>query len=794
MERKRVISRLREQAPGPGDWRIMPMMPLRGVLVFPTAITHLDVGRDRSINAIEYAMSGEDNQIFLTMQRDAQVDDPQLEDVYEIGTIARIRQMMKLPGGTVRLMVEGVCRARLCGSLQEEPFFLAEVEPLREESGADGTELAAYTRLLRSGFEEYAKSSKRIGPDVVATVTNIEAPAQLADAVASNLELSSDDRQGLLETTNVARRIEQLIGLLERETEIMEIEQIIANRTRQQMEKSQKDYYLREQMRAIQTELGDGEDRTSEVEEYRRKAEEAHLPDYAMERVEQELKRLEKMPAMVAEAMVITNYLDTILALPWDKKSEENLDIVKAEKILEQDHYGLKKPKERILEYLAACQLKHNLRGPILCLVGPPGVGKTSLGRSIARATGREFVRLSLGGVRDEAEIRGHRRTYIGAMPGRIIASLHQAGVVNPLFLLDEVDKLASDWRGDPTSALLEALDPEQNSTFSDHYLEIPYDLSNVMFITTANVQSNIPQPLQDRMEIIDISSYTEDEKLAIAKRHLIPKQLTEHGISKEQLRISEGALKKIIRLYTREAGVRELERRIAKICHRTGRDIVSGKEGPFRVGERNLTYYLGVPRYLPDSLSKAPKLGVANGLAWTEIGGEMLQIEAQTFPGKGKFTITGQLGDVMKESVQAAYTYLRTKADKYGIPADVDEKLDIHVHAPEGAVPKDGPSAGVTITTALASQFSGRKVRGDIAMTGEIDLHGNVLPVGGIKEKLLAAWRNGIRVIILPKECAKDLEELPDNIRSQMELHLVTQVEEVLDLALEPAVEKKDA
>jgi ATP-dependent Lon protease len=785
MERKRVISRLREQAPGPGDWRIMPMMPLRGVLVFPTAITHLDVGRDRSINAIEYAMSGEDNQIFLTMQRDAQVDDPQLEDVYEIGTVARIRQMMKLPGGTVRLMVEGVCRARLCGSLQEEPFFLAEVEPLREESGADGTELAAYTRLLRSGFEEYAKSSKRIGPDVVASVTNIEAPAQLADAVASNLELSSDDRQGLLETTNVARRIEQLIGLLERETEIMEIEQIIANRTRQQMEKSQKDYYLREQMRAIQTELGDGEDRTSEVEEYRRKAEEAHLPDYAMERVEQELKRLEKMPAMVAEAMVITNYLDTILALPWDKKSEENLDIVKAEKILEQDHYGLKKPKERILEYLAACQLKHNLRGPILCLVGPPGVGKTSLGRSIARATGREFVRLSLGGVRDEAEIRGHRRTYIGAMPGRIIASMRQAGVVNPLFLLDEVDKLASDWRGDPTSALLEALDPEQNSTFSDHYLEIPYDLSNVMFITTANVQSNIPQPLQDRMEIIDISSYTEDEKLAIAKRHLIPKQLTEHGITKEQLRISEGALKKIIRLYTREAGVRELERRIAKICRKVGRRIVSGQQPPFSVGVRQLPDYLGRRRYPDNPPEKEAKLGQVTGLAWTEVGGELLEIEVQTLPGKGNLILTGRLGDVMKESAQIGLSWLRSEGKRYHIPADLNETTDLHIHVPEGAVPKDGPSAGITIATALCSQLSGKLVRGDIAMTGEITLHGKVLPVGGIKEKFMAAYRYGVREIVMPDGNVPDLEDIPEAIRKEMVFHPVKEMREVLKIAL---------
>ena len=784
MERKRVISRVRE-VPSHADWQIMPLLPLRGALVFPGATTHLDVGRDRSINAIEYAAGGEDNQIFLTMQRDAQVDNPQPDQVYQVGTVARIRQLMKLPGGTVRLMVEGICRARLCGCLQEDPFIQAEVAPLLEEPGADGVELEAYTRLLRKGFEEFAKNTKRANADMLAAAAAAETPGRLADAIASALPLSADDRQGLLETTNVARRLEQLIGLLERETEIMEIEQVIATRTRQQMEKSQKDYYLREQLRAIQTELGDGEDRISEVEEYRRRATEAGLPQHALDRVEQELKRLEKMPPMVAEAMVLTNYLDTLISLPWNKTSEENTNINKAEKILAEDHFGLEKPKERILEYLAACQLKNNLRGPIICLVGPPGVGKTSLARSIARATGREFVRMSLGGVRDEAEIRGHRRTYIGSMPGRLIANIKQAGVNNPLFLLDEVDKLASDWRGDPTSALLEALDPEQNSTFSDHYLEIPYDLSQVMFITTANVQANIPKPLQDRMEIIEISSYTEDEKLAIARRHLLPKQLQEHGLSKEQLTVSPAALKRIIRLYTREAGVRELERRIGKLCRKTGRLIVSGQAQACKVGERNLEQFLGVPRYIDDSLTHTPRLGVANGLAWTEIGGEMLQIEAQTFPGKGKFIITGQLGDVMKESVQAAYTYLRTQGDKYGVPADVDDKLDVHVHAPEGAVPKDGPSAGVTITTALASQFSGRRVRGDMAMTGEIDLHGNVLPVGGIKEKLLAAWRNNIRLIALPQECAKDLEDLPPDIRKQMDLRLVSQVEEVLELAL---------
>ena len=787
MERKGIVNHLRESHTYPrGEWQILPMMPLRGMLVYPGVLIQLDVGRDRSIHAIEQAMESEDNLIFLSMQKDAQEDEPELDDVYSIGTVARIRQTLKLPGGTVRLLVEGVHRAKLVGSIQNHPFILAEVLPLVEDMGNDEMALAAYGRLLQEAFGEYAKAAKNITPDVTMSISTIEDPGQLVDMVAGQLPALAEDRQELLEILHVPTRMEKIIRLLDKETQIIELEQRIALNVRQQLDRTQKEYYLREQIKTIQKELGEEDDRQIEVEEYRRKAEKADLPDYALERVENELKRLEKIPPQMAEAMVINNYLDTILELPWKKVSEENTDLAAAEKILEKEHYGLEKPKERILEYLAACQLKKNLHGPILCLVGPPGVGKTSLARSIAHATGRKFVRMSLGGVRDEAEIRGHRRTYIGAMPGRILSNIKVAGVSNPLFLLDEVDKLASDWRGDPTSALLEALDPEQNNTFSDHYLEIPYDLSKVMFITTANYRSDIPRPLQDRMEIIEVASYTEEEKLAIAKRHLVPKQIAEHGIEKSQLKISQGALRAIIRLYTREAGVRELERRIAKICRRTGRDLVMGLMPPFKVTEKNLGTYLGVPRYLEDHVKKEAKLGIANGLAWTEIGGELLLIEVQTMSGKGKFYITGQLGEVMKESVQTAYSYLRSVGQQFNLPAEVEETTDIHVHAPEGAVPKDGPSAGVTIATALASQFSGRKVRGDVAMTGEITLHGEVLPVGGIKEKLLAAWRNNIKEVILPKACNKDLEDLPAEVRDKMTLHLVEHVQEVFAIALE--------
>jgi ATP-dependent Lon protease len=769
----------------PQDWEVMPMMPLRGMLIFPHMITHLDVGRDRSINAINEAMENDKNLLFLAMQKDPQIDEPSLDDIYEVGSVVLIRQLLKLPGGTVRLLVEGLYRARLMSCLQDDPFLLAEIEPMSSYRGEDPIEEEATKRILLAKFDDYAKNSKRVASETMASITNISDPDVFSDLVGGQLTLQQEERQNLLEILNVTERMNTIIGLIDKENEILEMEKNIANRVRQQMDKSQREYYLREQIKAIQVELGEGDERSAEVEKYRKKAEEAHLPDYVMERFEAELKRLEKTPPMMAEAMVITNYLDVILDLPWIKSTEENLDILAAEKILDEDHYGLTQAKERIVEYLASCQLKNNLKGPIICLVGPPGVGKTSLARSIARATGRRFVRMSLGGVHDEAEIRGHRRTYIGSMPGRILSGIKTAGVNNPLFLLDEVDKLGKDWRGDPTSALLEALDPEQNNTFSDHYLEIPFDLSKVMFITTANLRSDIPRPLLDRMEVIDISSYTEEEKLNIAIRHLVKKQLAEHGLTADQVKFTNAALRAIIRSHTREAGVRELERRIAKICRKVGRDIVAGSQPPFKIGMDNIAAYLGKPRYIENRLKHQPQLGIAIGLAWTEIGGEILEIEVQTLPGKGKFTITGKLGDVMKESVQAGYTWLRTIGRRYNIPDNLEETTDLHIHVPEGAIPKDGPSAGITIATAICSQLSGIKVRGDLAMTGEITLHGKVLPVGGIKEKLLAAYRFGIKEIILPAENTKDLEDIPPSIREKMTFHPVRHMDEVLEIAL---------
>lgn len=767
------------------DWETLPMMPLRGTLIFPHMITHLDVGRDRSINAISEAMEHDRNLLFLAMQKDPQIDEPSLDDIYDVGSVVLIRQLLKLPGGTVRLLVEGLYRAKIVGCLQEDPYLLAEINPLLSHPGDNPIEEEATKRILLDRFDDYAKNSKKVTAETLATIANINDADMLADIIGGQLNLNQEERQDLLETLDVTERMIRIIGLIDKENDVLEMEKNIANRVRQQMDKSQREYYLREQMKAIQIELGEGDERSGEVEKYRKKAEKSQLPGYVMERFETELKRLEKTPPMMAEAMVITNYLDVILDLPWNKSSEENLDILLAEKILNEDHYGLTKAKERIIEYLASCQLKNNLKGPIICLVGPPGVGKTSLAHSIARATGRKFVRMSLGGVHDEAEIRGHRRTYIGSMPGRIINGIKTVGINNPLFLLDEVDKLGKDWRGDPTSALLEALDPEQNNTFSDHYLEIPFDLSKVMFITTANVRSEIPRPLLDRMEVIEISSYTEEEKLNIAIRHLVKKQLEEHGLNKDQVNFSTAALRTIIRNHTREAGVRELERRIAKICRKASRDIVAGIIPPFKIGVDNLADYLGKPRYLESKHRKRPQLGIAIGLAWTEIGGEILEIEVQTLPGKGKFTITGKLGDVMKESVQAGYTWLRTIGKRYDIPDNLEETTDIHIHVPEGAIPKDGPSAGITIATAICSQLSGIKVRGDIAMTGEITLHGKVLAVGGIKEKLLAAYRYGIKEVILPAESSKDMEDIPPSIREKMVFHPVSHMDEVLEIAL---------
>jgi len=772
---------------------ILPMLPLRGMLVFPYMLIHLDIGRERSINAIEEAMGdNDDGNVFLVMQKDPQTDDPDEDDIYTMGVVAQVRQLLKLPGGTIRILVEGLYRAEIVKYIQHEPFIMAEILTQDESVSISDLEVEALMRTLGSSFEEYAKTSKKIPPEALVAIANEENPARFADVVAAYLNLKLDDRQAVLEQCPVDKRLELLINILDKETEIMELERKIATRVRQQMEKSQKEYYLREQIKAIQKELGEKDDRASEVEDLREKLKKARLPKDAQEKMNREIERLEQMPPLVAEAVVVRNYIDWVLDLPWNKQTKDNLDIKAAEAILEADHYGLEKPKERILEYLASRQLTKSAKGPILCLVGPPGVGKTSLARSVARAVGRNFIRMSLGGVRDEAEIRGHRRTYIGAMPGRIIQNIKQAGSNNPLFLLDEIDKLSSDFRGDPSSALLEALDPEQNNTFVDHYIEVPFDLSKVMFITTANVQHDIPRPLLDRMEVIYINSYTEEEKLQIAIRHLVPKQLKEHGIKKKQLNISENALRSIIRQYTREAGVRELERKIAKICRRVGRDIVAGETSPFKVTEANIPDYLGIPRYHYGKKESKPQIGVATGLAWTEVGGDLLQIEVQTLPGKGKMTITGQLGNVMKESAQAGFTFIRSIGDELGIPRDIEETTDFHIHVPEGAIPKDGPSAGITMATALASQLTGRAIRDDIAMTGEVTLRGRVLPVGGIKEKMLAAYRGGCLEIIMPAENEKDLEELPANVRKKMKFNFVENMKQVLDIALLPATEKK--
>ena len=767
--------------------RAIPVLPLRGMLVFPYMLVHLDVGRERSINAIDEALLTEEKQVFLIMQKDAQTDDPAIEELYEIGTVATIKQLLKLPGGTIRVLAEGLYRARLSGFKQYDPLIVGEITEEQKEMEPTDLKIEALSRNLREKFTEYAKVNKKIAAEVVTTVNAVDEPNKIADTIASYLNIKLSDRQALLETISLTERLHLMIELLAKEIQIIELDRRINNRVRGQMEKSQKDYYLREQMKAIQLELGEKDDRLAEVEELRERAKKAKLPKEAMEKVIWELERLEKMPPMVAEAMVVRNYIEWLLDLPWKKETKDRLDINVAEQILNEEHYGLEDAKERILEYLTARQLSKNMKGPILCLVGPPGVGKTSLAQSVAKSLNKTFVRLSLGGVRDEAEIRGHRRTYIGSMPGRIIQSMKKAGCINPLFLLDEIDKMSNDFRGDPASALLEVLDQTQNNTFSDHYIEINYDLSKVLFITTANVRHNIPQPLLDRMEIIEIHSYTEEEKLQIALRHLLPKQCLEHGLNEGQLQISENALREIIRGYTREAGVRNLERMIAKICRKVGREIIGGNPGPFKVTSQSVEHYLGVKKYHQTTAETEDQIGLATGLAWTEMGGDVLAIEVQILKGKGKITLTGQLGDVMKESAQAGFTYIRSQSEKLGIDDDVEEKKDFHIHVPEGAIPKDGPSAGITIATALASALTDRPIRHDLAMTGEITLRGRVLPVGGVKEKVLAAQRAGYKMIILPKENNRDLEEIPANIRKKLQFHLVEHMDEVLALALLP-------
>ena len=763
----------------------MPVLPLRGVLVFPHSVMQLDVGREKSIKAINEALSYESKEIILAMQKDIHIDDPGLDDIYATGTIATIKQVIRPSGGTLRIIVEGVDRAEIVDFVENDTYIEAEAYVLMDEIGDNELELEAYARRVTAEFENYSGLSKRIPPEIMASILTAETPSILGDIIASQVIAKLTEKQAYLETLDVRQRLQTLLLHLSKETEILDLDKKIAGEVRKQMEKNQREYYLREQIKAINKELGEDEDKDAECQEYREKIKKAKMPKEATEKALKEVDRLAKMSGAVAEATVLRNYLDWLIDLPWHKETKDSTDLNAAEDILNEDHYGLEEVKERILEYLAVCRLSKSMNGPILCLTGPPGVGKTSLAKSIARALNRKFVRMSLGGVRDEAEIRGHRRTYIGAMPGRVIQNMKAAGSKNPVFLLDEVDKLGSDYKGDPSSALLEVLDPEQNNTFSDHYIESPFDLSKVMFITTANVRSNIPRPLLDRMEVVEISGYTEDEKLNIAMKHLVPQQMEKHALAEDQLQISENAMREVIRLYTREAGVRNLSRSIASICRKAAKEIVQGKTESVKVTVKNLKDYLGIPRFSKDKAMEEPMCGVVTGLAWTEMGGEILQVEVQTIPGSGKLQFTGQLGDVMKESAQASLTYVRSIADQLGLEDHFEEKIDIHIHVPEGAIPKDGPSAGVTMVTALASQLSGRKVRPDIAMTGEITLLGRVLPIGGVKEKVLAAYSSGIRTVLLPKENQKDLEKIPENIARKMKFHLCGHVDEVLSLAL---------
>lgn len=769
--------------------RKIPLLPLRGLLVFPSMVLHLDVGREKSVRALEKAMV-EDNMILLCSQSEVNIEDPKTEDIYKIGTVAKIRQMLKLPNGTIRVLVEGIIRSEIIEYVQNEEHLEVWARDLPEQETAD-PEVDALMRTVLSQFEHYINLSKKVTPETLAAVSDIHEPGRLADVITSHLSLKIKDKQEILETIEVRERLEKLIDTLNNEREVLELERKISQRVKKQMEKTQKEYYLREQMKAIQKELGDKEGRAGEVEELRELLSKTALPEKVQEKVEKEIDRLEKMPATSAEGGVIRTYIDWLLALPWLKETEDDLDIKKAEVILNEDHYGLEKPKERVLEYLAVQQLVKKLKGPILCLVGPPGVGKTSIARSIAKSLGREFVRLSLGGVRDEAEIRGHRRTYVGAMPGRIIQGMKSAGSTNPVVLLDEIDKMSMDFRGDPASALLEVLDPEQNNTFSDHYIELPFDLSNVMFVTTANAVHNIPRPLLDRMEVLYIPGYTEIEKLKIGEKYLLPKQKREHGLKEEDLQMDEDTLLKVVREYTREAGVRNLEQQMAALARKAAKQIVSSDEGKQVVitGD-SLKEYLGPSKFRYGMAEKQDQIGSCTGLAWTEVGGDTLVIEVSVLPGTGKLMLTGKLGDVMKESAQAAFSYTRSKAEQFKIDKEFHEKNDIHIHIPEGAIPKDGPSAGITIATALISALTQIPVSRAVAMTGEITLRGRVLPIGGLKEKSLAAHRAGIRKVLLPQDNEKDLEEIPESIRADMTFVPVSHMDEVLDHALVRAVE----
>ncbi len=764
---------------------VVPLLPLRDIVLFPHMVAPLFVGREKSVQAIEYAMSAKE-EILLASQRDAKIDDPGEKDIYRVGTLGSILQLLRLPDGTVKALIEGKRRAHIKSFVPNPDHFTVEAEILNEPRQA-GSEVEALMRLTIEAFDEYIKLNKKIPPEVALSISSISDPSRLADTIAAHIPIKVSDKQMLLEQTRPKKRLEKLYELMRSETNIAQMEQRIKDRVKKQMEKNQRDYYLNEQIRAIHKEMGQKEDAQSDLKDLERRIKRKRLSKEAAAKVRQEFKKLKMMPPMSAEATVVRNYIDWILSLPWFEKTRDKHDIVKAEQILDEDHYGLEKPKERILEYLAVQSLVKKMKGPILCLVGPPGVGKTSLARSVARALGRNFIRLSLGGVRDEAEIRGHRRTYIGSMPGKIIQSLKKAKSNNPVFCLDEVDKMSMDFRGDPAAALLEVLDPEQNFAFNDHYLDLDYNLSEVLFITTANTLHTIPLPLQDRMEIIEIPGYTEEEKLEIAKGFLLPRQLEAHGLTPENIQISDKAILEVIRSYTREAGVRNLERSLASICRKVARKIVKSgdRDRLIKVSQSSLKKYLGIPRFRHGQSEEKEQIGVATGLAWTETGGAILQIEAAVMPGKGKLTITGKLGEVMQESVQAAMSYVRSRAYQLGLPWDFYQRVDIHVHVPEGAIPKDGPSAGITIATAIASALLKQPVRHNVAMTGEITLRGRVLPIGGLKEKLLAARRAEIEKILIPEENDKDLKEISSKITRSLDIKLVEHMDEVLKQAL---------
>jgi ATP-dependent Lon protease len=770
--------------PAAPDNRILPLLPLRDVVVFPHMVIPLFVGRPKSIKALEAAME-EGKNVVLVAQKSAAKDEPSPEDLYGVGTVSTILQMLKLPDGTVKVLVEGVQRAKIETVLSDKPNFEAEIELVQGDE-SDSTEIEAMRRTLLAQFDQYVKLNKKIPPEVLTSLSGIDGAGRLSDTIAAHLPLKLEQKQQILEMFETGRRLEQLLQLLETEIDIMQVEKRIRGRVKRQMEKSQREYYLNEQVKAIQKELGDSEE-GADLDELEKKIKLAHMPKEARVKAEAELKKLKLMSPMSAEATVVRNYIDTLVGLPWKKKSKVSTDLKNSEKILDADHYGLEKIKERIVEYLAVQQRVEKLKAPILCLVGPPGVGKTSLGQSIARATNRKFIRMSLGGVRDEAEIRGHRRTYIGSMPGKILQNMSKVGVRNPLFLLDEVDKMGMDFRGDPSSALLEVLDPEQNHTFTDHYVEVEYDLSDVMFVATANTL-NIPAPLLDRMEVIRLSGYTEDEKVHIARQYLLPKQFKANGIKEGELTVTDSALRDITRYYTREAGVRGLDRDLAKISRKVVKSILTKKKdgAHITVNAKNLDKYLGVRKYTYGIAEKQNQVGQVTGLAWTEVGGELLTVEAVKLPGKGNTVTTGKLGEVMQESIKAAISVVRARARKLGVAEDFWQTMDLHIHLPEGATPKDGPSAGIGMATAIVSVLTGIPVRCDVAMTGEITLRGEVLPIGGLKEKLLAAHRGGIRTVLIPKENVKDLQEIPDEVKSAIEIIPVQWFDEVLERALE--------